>query len=138
MKKHTYSIGEMSKQTACKVETIHYYEKIKIMLQPARTPGGHRIYRISDVKRLNFIRKCRNLGFSIQQVRELLRFIDEPDHYCGEVKAMAMVQYRAVEDKIRELQQLQNALNSMITQCKNDSYSIDNCPIIDALFDAHS
>ncbi len=68
------------------------------------------------------------------RVRELLRFIDEPDHYCGEVKAMAMVQSRAVQDKINELKHLQDALNTMITQCKDENYTIDNCPIIDALF----
>ncbi len=133
--KNTFSIGEMSKQTGCKVETIHYYEKIQIMFEPPRTPGGHRMYSLADVKRLNFIRKCRNLGFSLEQVRELLRFIDEPDHYCGEVKAMAMVQYRTVQQKIDELKQLQVALNTMIVQCKGDSYTIEDCPIIDALFD---
>ncbi len=68
MKNTTFSIGGMSKQTGCKVETIHYYEKIKIMFEPPRTPGGHRIYSFTDVKRLNFIRKCRNLGFTIEQV----------------------------------------------------------------------
>jgi MerR family mercuric resistance operon transcriptional regulator len=135
MKKITFSIGDMSKQTGCKVETIHYYEKIKILFEPPRTQGGHRIYSLTDVKRLNFIRKCRSLGFTIEQVRELLRFIDEPDHYCGEVKAMAMVQYRTVQDKIIELKNLQDALNTMIIQCKGENYTIDNCPIIDALYD---
>ena len=135
MKNNTFSIGDMSKQTGCKVETIHYYEKIKIMLEPPRTLGGHRIYSLTDVKRLNFIRKCRSLGFTIEQVRELLRFIDEPDHYCGEVKAMAMIQYRTVQNKIIELKNLQDALNTMIVQCKGENYTIDNCPIIDALYD---
>jgi MerR family mercuric resistance operon transcriptional regulator len=135
MKNNTFSIGDMSKQTGCKVETIHYYEKIKIMLEPPRTLGGHRIYSLTDVKRLNFIRKCRSLGFTIEQVREVLRFIDEPDHYCGEVKAMAMIQYRTVQNKIIELKNLQDALNTMIVQCKGENYTIDNCPIIDALYD---
>lgn len=135
MQNNTFSIGDMSKQTGCKVETIHYYEKIKIMFEPPRTAGGHRIYSLTDVKRLNFIRKCRNLGFTIEQVRELLRFIDEPNHFCGEVKAMAMVQYRTVQEKIDELNHLQQALNTMIIQCKGENYSIENCPIIDALFD---
>ena len=134
MQKKSFSIGEMSKLTGCKVETIHYYEKIKILFEPPRTPGGHRIYSLPDVKRLNFIRKCRNLGFTLEQVRELLRFIDEPDHFCGEVKAMAMVQYRTVQEKIDELNNLQNALNSMIVQCKSENYTIENCPIIDALY----
>jgi MerR family mercuric resistance operon transcriptional regulator len=135
MQNNTFSIGQLAKQTGCKVETIHYYEKITLMKAAPRTTGGHRIYNLTDSKRLNFIRKCRRLGFSIEQVREMLKFIDEPNHVCGEVKAMAMQQFRAVQSKIDELKKLQGALNSMIVQCKKEDYAVDNCPIIDVLYD---
>ncbi len=135
MKILRFSIGEIAKQSDCKVETIHYYEKIKLMPQPARTQGGHRIYDKTQLKRLRFIRKCRDLGFSIEQIKELLTFIDEPNHFCGEVKALAMVQYRKVQEKIDELKKLQEALNNMIVKCKGEQYTIDNCPIIDSLLD---
>jgi len=116
------------------VETVHYYEKTGLMPDPPRTEGGHRIYTLSHAKRLNFIRRSRELGFGIQQIKELLKFIDEPDHYCGEVKAMAMLQAREVQQKIDDLQRLKLALNKMVSQCKGDSYSIDDCPIVDALY----
>jgi MerR family mercuric resistance operon transcriptional regulator len=129
-----YPIGQLAKQANCKVETVHYYEKIGLMPEPPRTEGGHRVYALSHIKRLNFIRRSRELGFSIEQIKELLKFIDEPNHYCGEVKAMAMLQAREVQKKIDDLQRLQFALNKMVNLCKGSSYSIDNCPIIDALY----
>ncbi len=134
MKTMAYSVGQLAKQADCKVETVHYYERTGLMPEPPRTEGGHRIYALSDVKRLNFIRRCRKLGFSIEQIKELLRFIDEPDHYCGEVKAMALQQAEEVQQKIDDLERLKQALYEMVAQCKGGSYSIDNCPIIDALY----
>jgi len=129
-----YTIGELAGQTGCKVETVHYYEKTGLMPEPPRTEGGHRIYTLSHLKRLNFIRRSRELGFSIAQIKDLLKFIDEPDHYCGEVKAMAMVQAREVQKKIDDLKRLQTGLNKMVSQCKGKNLSIDDCPIIDALY----
>ena len=134
MSEDIYTIGKLAKQTGCKVETVHYYEKTGIMPEPPRTEGGHRVYTLSHVKRLNYIRRSRELGFSIGQIRELLKFIDEPDHYCGEVKAMAMLQARVVQQKIDDLERLKKGLNKMVAQCKGKGYSVDDCPIIDALY----
>ncbi|MDQ7075326.1 MAG: helix-turn-helix domain-containing protein [Gammaproteobacteria bacterium] len=134
MSEKKFSIGQLAKKVGCKVETVHYYEKAALLPEPPRTEGGHRIYALADVKRLHFIRRCRELGFRIEQIRELLKFIDEPGHYCGEVKAMAMVQAREVQQKIEDLKRLQGALNDMVGQCKGSVYTIDNCPIIDALY----
>ena len=135
MKSTQFSIGQLAKRTKCKVETVHYYEKSGLMPEPPRTEGGHRIYALSHLKRLNFIRRCRELGFSIEQIRELLKFIDEPNHYCGEVKAMAMLQSRDVQQKIDDLQRLKLALNEMVSKCKESNNSINDCPIIDALYE---
>ena len=129
-----YSIGQLAKKSACKVETVHYYEKIGLMPEPPRTEGGHRVYALPHVKRLNFIRRSRDLGFRIEQVKELLKFIDEPNHYCGEVKAMAMQQARVVQEKIDDLQRLKSALNEMVTQCSSGNKPVDDCPIVDALY----
>ena len=134
MNDQQFSIGQLAKKAQCKVETVHYYEKSGIMPEPPRTEGGHRIYSLSDVKRLNFIRRCRDLGFSIEQIKEMLKFIDEPGHYCGEVKAMAMVQSRMVQEKIDDLKRLQSALNAMVSQCKGEAYTVDDCPIIESLY----
>lgn len=131
-----YSVGQLAKESGCKVETVHYYEKIALMPKPPRTEGGHRIYALPDVKRLNFIRRSRELGFKIEQIKDLLKFIDEPNHYCGEVRAMAMQQARVMQEKIDDLHKLQKALNEMVVKCKNSDNSIDDCPIVDALYNA--
>ena len=130
----TFSIGQLAERSNCKVETVHYYEKTGLMPEPPRTEGGHRIYSFPHLKRLNFIRRSRELGFSIEKIRDLLKFIDEPDHYCGEIKAMAMLQAREVQQKIDDLERLKIALNEMVGKCKGEGFTIDNCPIIDALY----
>jgi len=129
-----FTIGQLAKKANCKVETVHYYEKTGLMPEPPRTEGGHRTYNISHAKRLNYIRRSRELGFTIEQIKELLLFIDEPDHYCGEVKAMAMLQARNVQKKINDLEKLKLALNKMVHQCQGESLPTDMCPIIDALY----
>ncbi len=134
MKIEQFTIGQIAQQAKCKVETVHYYEKAGLMPEPPRTEGGHRIYSLGDIKRLNFIRRSRELGFSIEQIKNLLKFIDEPNHYCGEVKAMAITQAREVQRKIDDLKRLQVALNEMIIQCTGERFPIDDCPIIDALY----
>ncbi|QFU22157.1 helix-turn-helix domain-containing protein [Shewanella eurypsychrophilus] len=134
MNAEEYSVGQLAKEANCKVETVHYYEKIGLMPKPPRTSGGHRVYALPHVKRLNFIRRSRDLGFKIEQVKDLLKFIDEPNHYCGEVRALAMQQAKLVQEKINDLQRLQSALDEMINQCKTSHDSINDCPIVDALF----
>jgi len=134
MKNDSYTIGELAKKAGCKVETVHYYEKIGLMPKPPRTTGGHRIYSFNHIKRLNYIRRSRELGFSIEQIRSLLRFIDEPNHQCGEIKSIAILQAHDVQRKINDLKKLKIALNEMISSCKGDDMAIDKCPIIDALY----
>ena len=129
-----YSIGELAAAAHCKVETVYYYEKISLMPKPPRTEGGHRVYSLDHIKRLHYIRRSRELGFSINQITDLLTFIDEPNHYCGEVKAMAMAHAHNVQQKIDDLHRLKAALNKMVSQCKGKNYKVEDCPIIDSLF----
>lgn len=128
------SIGQIAKRANCKVETVHYYEKTGLMPEPSRTEGGHRLYVLSHLKRLTFIRRSRELGFSIEQIKELLKFTDEPNHFCGEVRGFAMLHAREVQQKIDDLERLKNALNEMVTSCKGGNLSVHDCPIIDALY----
>jgi MerR family mercuric resistance operon transcriptional regulator len=134
MNSSEFSVGQIAQQVGCKVETVRYYEKIELMPEPPRSEGGHRIYNVEQVKRLNFIRRSRELGFSIEKIRELLSYIDEPDHYCGEVKGLAILHSREVQKKIDDLERLKVALNTMVSQCAGKANTIDNCPIIDALY----
>ncbi len=133
--KTSFSMGDLAAACGCKAETVRYYEKTGLMPNPPRTGGGHRVYSLDHLKRLVYIRRSRELGFTIEQVSELLRFVDEPGHSCGEVKAMAMLHAHAVQEKIDDLKRLQKALNDMAARCKGRNYKVEDCPIIDALFE---
>ena len=133
--KSSFTIGDLAAACGCRVETVRYYEKTGLMPGPPRTEGGHRIYSLDLLKRLVFIRRSRDLGFSINQVSELLRFVDEPGHSCGEVKGMALLHARAIQSKIDDLKRLQKALNEMAARCKGGRYKVEDCPNIDALFE---
>ncbi len=126
-------MGQLADACDCKTETVRYYEKIGLMPKPPRTIGGHRLYSLDHLKHLTLIRRSRDLGFTIKQITELLCFIDEPGHTCGEVKAMAMLHSHAVQEKINDLKRLQKALNEMAAHCKGRNYKVEDCPIIDAL-----
>lgn len=82
-------IGRLSKDTGTKVETIRYYERVGLLPAPARSAGGYRLYRVDHLKRLNFIRRARALGFSIDEIRTLLRLADERKRPCAEVRVVA-------------------------------------------------
>ncbi len=124
-------IGELAKSTGTAVETIRYYEKIGLMPKVARTDGNYRSYGSGEAERLTFIRRARDLGFGIDQVRALLALSDQSERECGVVDALAKKHLADVERRIADLTALRRQLSSLITQCK--SGSIANCRIIGAL-----
>ena len=125
------TIGQVSKVTGCKVQTIRYYEEIGLLPPPARSEGNQRIYEQSQIGRLVFIRHARQLGFPLDSIRELLRLADEPDQSCAAVDAIANAQLGDVEQRIAQLQSLKGELERMIAQCRGGS--IADCRIIEAL-----
>ena len=128
--------GELANQTGVNSETIRYYEKIALMPNPARSAGGHRLYDQSHLKRLSFIRRSRELGFSLQEIHELLQLVDGGDYTCAEVRDRTVVHLDDVSRKIRDLQKMQRTLKSMTSKC--DGGLVPDCPIVDALFTARS
>ncbi|MCZ6560243.1 MAG: helix-turn-helix domain-containing protein [Gammaproteobacteria bacterium] len=131
-KKFPISIGALSKRTDCKIETIRYYERQGLLPKPPRSAGGHRIYPEDHLKRLTFIRRCRNLGFTMAQIRELLGLVDEHQYSCQDIKTLTMDHVEEIREKIGTLQQLEQALLQMAAECSGDS--IPSCPVIDALY----
>ena len=124
-------IGALATQTRCNIETIRFYEKIGVLPKPARTEGGHRMYGPAHVKRLSFIRRARELGFTLDEVRALLRLADERDRPCGEVKLVAEAHLAEVRIKITDLRAMQKALTALVTQC--DTGDGTDCPLIKTL-----
>ena len=127
-----YGIGQMSRETSVNIETIRYYEKIGIMPAPDRTEGGNRQYNHDQLKRLHFVKRCRELGFSIGEIRALLEMVDQKDITCAEVHRMTMGHLSAVKQKMADLRRLEKALKSMASECSRGD--VPECPIIDTLF----
>ena len=96
-------IGALAKQTGCKVETIRYYEGIKLLTPPPRSAGGQRRYSERDVTRLSFIRHARALGFDIEAIRQLLALSANPEQPCSTVAAMTQRHMDDIDEKIARL-----------------------------------
>ena len=126
------SIGALSKQSGVNIETIRYYEKIGIMPAPGRSAGGYRMYRTDELKRLGFVRRGRQLGFSLDELRELLRLVDGHAYTCAEVHTTTLQHLSEVRRKIVDLNRLERVMADMIAQCTQDL--VPECPVIDALF----
>lgn len=124
-------IGELSKRTQTKVETIRYYEQIGILPIAKRTSGNYRSYDENQLNRLRFVRRSRELGFTLNEVRQLLDLSDNPTQDCSAVTEIAEGHLVSVQQKIKDLQALEDKLSDIINQC--GCGTIAECRIIEAL-----
>jgi DNA-binding transcriptional MerR regulator len=111
------TIGALAAQTNCTISTIRYYEEIGLLPHATRASNGRRTYRASDLKRLTFIKRCRDFGFPIEQVRNLASLFDESDRACVEVRDMAQTHLDAVRTKLEEMRQLETSLLAYVDSC---------------------
>jgi MerR family mercuric resistance operon transcriptional regulator len=125
--------GALAARIGCNSETIRYYEQIGVLPSPPRSQGGHRLYDQDMLKRLNFVRRSRDLGFSLEEIRRLLRLVDGGTYTCAQVEALALDHAREIQRKIADLKKLKSVLETMASQCSGSN--VPECPIIDALFD---
>src|ERR1700675_4362932 len=127
-----FTIGKLARETGVKVVTIRYYEQIGLMPVAARTDGNYRKYGPEHRRRLHFIRRCRDLGFTLDQVRDLLRLSSEKTQACAEVDRIAEQHRRAVEEKLADLSRLASELRRLSACCRGKGLIAD-CRIIEAL-----
>lgn len=125
------TIGDLARATDTKVVTIRYYERIGILPAPARTRGNYRAYSPRHLERLSFIRRARDLGFSLPQVRELLGLSDQRRRSCEAVDVIAREHLAEVDRKIADLTALRRELDRIISQCGHGT--VAECRIIEAL-----
>jgi DNA-binding transcriptional MerR regulator len=111
------SIGALADKTGCNAPTIRYYEQIGLLPPALRTAGGHRHYRDADLQRLQFIKRCRDFGFPIEQVRELVAMFENGDGDCAEVRDVAQDQLAAVRSRLAELRALEASLAAFVAGC---------------------
>jgi Cu(I)-responsive transcriptional regulator len=128
-----FAIGTLSRKTGTKVQTIRYYEEIGLMNEADRTEGGQRRYFEKDLDRLAFIRHSRQLGFSLDSIRELLELSDNPAQSCIAADSIARRQLRQVDQRIKRLRALKKELKRMVSECEGDSVS--ECKVLEVLRD---
>jgi MerR family mercuric resistance operon transcriptional regulator len=131
MNRRLMTIGALSEHTEVNIETIRYYERIGILPKPPRSAGGHRLYAEGYQRHLVFVRRARELGFSLEDVRALLRLTGDRHMACGKAKGITEKHIADIRRKVDELKRLERALSAMVTQCRGDDTS--DCPILDAL-----
>lgn len=111
------SIGQLARAAGVTTPTIRYYEEIGLLPKPGRTAAGQRVYDESELERLTFIRRCRDFGFSIEQVRVLAGLSISADQDCSQVRDMAQAHLSEVREKLAELKALQLSLEAFAAQC---------------------
>jgi MerR family transcriptional regulator, mercuric resistance operon regulatory protein len=128
--------GALAAETGCNIETVRYYEQIGILPPPPRSEGGHRLYGPEFVRRLHFVRRGRDLGFTLEEIRELLSLVDGGNFTCAQIEGIASAHVDEIRRKIADLNRLKKTLEAMAAQCGGGT--IPECPIIDALFQSRA
>lgn len=126
------SIGQLARTARVNVETIRYYERRGLIPEPPRRESGYRQYSEDAVSRIQFIKRAKELGFSLKEISELLSLRVDPDTTCGDVKRRAEVKIAEVDEKIRALQKIKKALTKLAALCRG-SGPTSECPIMEAL-----
>lgn len=125
-------IGELAKLAQCTVETVRYYEKAGLLLKPARTSGNYRVYSPEHLDRLRFIRNCRALNMSHDEIHTLLSLVDQPAEGCGAINLLFDQHIAHVEERIRELTHLKQQLGVLRQRCRIEQ-AVDACGILQGL-----
>lgn len=124
--------GELAKRTGCNLETIRYYEKIGLMPAPKRSQSGYRQYEAEHDRRLRFIMRGRELGFAIDDLKNLLDLVDRRAVSCVQVEKMAKGHIAVIRNKISDLKRMERVLGQTVKLCSGED--VPECPLIDTLF----
>jgi DNA-binding transcriptional MerR regulator len=130
--KERISIGDLAKGTGTKVVTVRYYEQIGLLPVPSQTPGNYRTYNNEHMRRLRFIRRCRDLGFTLDRIRDLLRLSFQKDEEWAGVDRITAQHLIEIEQKISYLKRLAKELRRLNNRCPGNGIIAD-CRIIEAL-----
>lgn len=126
------TIGKVAKQTGVTVEAIRFYEKQGLIVEPQRTESGYRQYPPDTIKRVHFIQRAKEAGFTLKDISELLKLRREPGTTCSDIKLRALEKISEVDKKMQDLQRIKESLEQMVLRCV-DTGKLDECPILEAL-----
>jgi Cd(II)/Pb(II)-responsive transcriptional regulator len=130
---NTLKIGELGSLSGCQVVTIRYYEREGLLQKPARSEGNYRLYTHEHLERLHFIRHCRSMEMTLEDIRRLLKFQDTPEEDCSEVDALLDQHIREVADRIVQLKALERQLRDLRGRCRSVRAAKD-CKILMSLY----
>lgn len=125
-------IGELAKRAHCQVETVRYYEREGLLAAPSRSEGNYRLYQAQHLERLLFIRNCRTLDMTLDEVRSLLTLMDDPQQSCAQVNQLIDEHIEHVQTRISSLQQLQQQLMALRQRCSSGQ-GVQQCGILQQL-----
>ena len=126
----TFSIGAFAKAAGVNVETIRFYQRKRLLMEPARPPGGIRRYGNAEVARVKFVKSAQRLGFSLDEVAQLLRL--EDGTHCTEAASLAALRLVDVRNRLADLTRMENALAALVEQCGAHQRRV-SCPLIASL-----
>ena len=129
MKKSELTIGRLAREAGVNIETIRYYQRMGLIVEPTKPENGFRQYSIEIIDRIKFIKRTQKLGFSLQEIAELISL---GDGNCNDVREHAEIKRDMIAKQITDLQNLHDTLNALINDCKTNS-SNSACPIVTAL-----
>ncbi len=124
------TIGALAKETGIGIETIRYYERIGIMIPLARKSSGYRVFNNESFKTLRFLKHAQELGFSLAEIKDLLKLRADKESRCEDVQVRASKHLEDVEEKIKKLESIQTVLSKLVRQCRSKK-TTDRCPILD-------
>ena len=127
-----YSVGQLAKKANVNIETIRYYERRGLLPEPLRNKSGHRQYSIKDLKRTKFIKRTQSLGFSLNEISDLLSLKMEPGKTCADVKQRVKSKLKDIEEKMKTLQRMRAVLLELETNCPGKG-PLNECPILETL-----
>ena len=126
------NIGQVAKQTGVTVETVRFYEKQGLIAAPRRTDAGYRQYPLETVKRVQFVQRAKEVGFTLKDIGELLALRQTPGTSCADIKLHATHKMKEVDQKIHDLKRIRDALGRMLLKCSG-SGDLNECPILEEL-----
>lgn len=127
------TIGQVAKRCGLGVEAIRFYEREGLIPDPPRRTSGYREYSQETVARIHFIRRAKELGFSLKEIRELLTLRVDPETTCSDIKVRAQDKLRDIDAKMRSLRQIKRALQRLTAKCEDTIGPTGECPILEAL-----
>jgi Zn(II)-responsive transcriptional regulator len=128
-----YTIGKAARLAGVSADTLRYYEKEGLIAPASKTAAGYRLYESEAVRRIRFVKQAQHCGFTLSDIRELLKLKAADDACCEDVRRLAIEKKRRIEHKLRTLQAMSRALDSLIQSCAGGERALDDCSILSAL-----